>query len=371
MNIAIFVPYIGNFGNIGFYNSQDIGISKKIHNYVDKVFIVRLHDKKIDPNKKVTRLNEKIELISIPSKRMGHHGLVDTKEFDLLNFDTIFIFSDNQICIPKIHRYLKRKNKKIIYYIGVLKSNSNSFVKKAFMDLLTKRNIKCYKEANVFAKTPQIIKELEEYKVKNIELLPVGLDEDLLKKDYKQYDKNELRKKFGLNNYDKVLLFIGRLEEEKRPLEMVKIFKKLNDMDESYKLIIIGKGKLKDQLFKLINEFKLTDSIIYFESVMNKDIWQFYYISDIFINLNKNEIFGMSILEAMYYECPVIAHIAPGPEFIIDNYKNGILINNDDEIYQNIKYIAKNKEIVVNNGKSKLQKYFLWNINNIIEILKS
>ena len=45
----------------------------------------------------------------------------------------------------------------------------------------------------------------------------------------------------------------------------------------------------------------------------------------LFVNLNENEIFGMSLLEAMYAGCPPVARHAPGPDLIIENGISGYL----------------------------------------------
>lgn len=54
------------------------------------------------------------------------------------------------------------------------------------------------------------------------------------------------------------------------------------------------------------------------------------------INLNQQEIFGMAILEAMYYGCKVVAWNAPGPNLIIENRKSGWLTESNDEVIERI-----------------------------------
>ena len=55
-------------------------------------------------------------------------------------------------------------------------------------------------------------------------------------------------------------------------------------------------------------------------------------MSRYYVNLNRHEIYGMAILEAMYYECPVIAFHAPGPDFLLDNGRCGYLCGSDEEM---------------------------------------
>ena len=61
-------------------------------------------------------------------------------------------------------------------------------------------------------------------------------------------------------------------------------------------------------------------------------MYQYYAASDYFVNFNTHEIFGMSILEAMYQGCVVIARRAPGPEEIIEDGVSGFLCASDEEM---------------------------------------
>ncbi len=44
----------------------------------------------------------------------------------------------------------------------------------------------------------------------------------------------------------------------------------------------------------------------------------------------------MVILEALYYECKVVAWRAPGPNLTIDNGKTGVLVGSREEVIENI-----------------------------------
>ena len=80
---------------------------------------------------------------------------------------------------------------------------------------------------------------------------------------------------------------------------------------------------------------------------------EIYSVADIFINTNDKEIYGMSILEAMYCGCPVVAKRAPGPEFIVDNGQTGYVIDNYNKQiwYEKINDIVLNRELFGKNSK--------------------
>lgn len=55
-------------------------------------------------------------------------------------------------------------------------------------------------------------------------------------------------------------------------------------------------------------------------------------MSDYYLNMNKGEIFGMAIMEAVYYKTSVAAIRALGPSVTLKDMKGHKLCENDDEM---------------------------------------
>jgi 1,2-diacylglycerol 3-alpha-glucosyltransferase len=77
------------------------------------------------------------------------------------------------------------------------------------------------------------------------------------------------------------------------------------------------------------------------------------------VNLNTEEIFGMAILEAMYYGCPVIARRAPGPEYIIEDGTDGILCADDEAVAAAVEAPVL-PDAISQNARQKIRENFLW-----------
>lgn len=328
MRVGLLITSIGNFGQKGFYNAQEIGLAKELDKLVDEIIIYKL----VAENQEYTE--EKVggcgntTLKMIPSKSYGINGVIDVDVLDE-TLDAIVFFSDTQICVPKVYKWARKNNVKLFPYIGVLESHSTSRLKKAIMDFLFKRNLTVYKKCHCFVKTPTVEQGLRTRGVNNITVTPVGLDLSLLHQSYEKADRNELKRKYGFIPNEKVILFIGRMIEEKQPLRMVEIFSQLYKQDSSYRLFMVGSGPMKEAVDKKIRNTNLIDVVTQIEKIPNSDIWELYRLADSFVNLNQQEIFGMAILEAMYYGCKVVAWNAPGPDFIIENGVSGYLVNSD------------------------------------------
>lgn len=91
---------------------------------------------------------------------------------------------------------------------------------------------------------------------------------------------------------------------------------------------MVGKG----ELLEAVKQAAQGLNVQFIEQVPNSEIWELYRIADSFVNLNQQEIFGMAILEVMYYECKVVAWKAPGPNFIIGDGNCGCLCGSNEEI---------------------------------------
>lgn len=355
MRVGLLVASIGNFGQKGFYNAQEIGLAKELDKLVDEIIIYKL----IAENQKYTE--EKVDgcshttLKMIPSKSFGINGLIDVDVLDK-TLDAIVFFSDTQMCVPKVHKWAQKNGVKLFPYIGVLESHSTSKLKKVIMDSLFKRNLEVYKKCHCFVKTPTVEQKLRSKGVNDITVTPVGLDLSLLHQSYEEADKNELKLKYGFKPSEKVILFIGRLIEEKQPLRMVEIFSLLHQQDSNYRLLMVGTGPLKRDVDEKIQSADLLNAVLQIEKIPNSDIWELYHFTDCFVNLNQQEIFGMAILEAMYYGCKVVAWHAPGPDFIIEDGVSGYLVRNEKETRERIMSIDSLSEA----AHKRILDHFTW-----------
>lgn len=325
MNLGIVRLYTGASGKLGYYNIQEVGLAKALEKLGVSTYIFFLVDKK-QQNKIVEKaISNNIKVIYIPSFKIKNHGIISPKFLLDYDLDVVHLLSDNQLMTSKFIKFLRKNNIASYSYIGTLSSDSDNLVKKKIMSVLNKRNIKAYKNSKVVAKTTSVKNNLLKNGIKDVEIIPVGLDLSIIPNEDK--DIYELRDELGLPNDKKILIFVGRLEEYKRPNRPIEILYRILEKDKDYYLVMIGKGSLKETLLKQVKELNISNNIKFIEEITNKDIHKYYKASDIFLNLNENEIFGMSLLEAMYQECKVIALRAPGPNYIIEDGISGVLVN--------------------------------------------
>lgn len=355
MKIGLLITSIGNFGQKGFYNAQEIGLAKALDRYFDEVQVYKLVPESQKESKEQIEDCENAFLRIIPAKNFGINGLLDTKVLDA-KLDVLMYFSDTQFSVLKAYKWAKKNQVRFYPYIGVLESHSTSAVKRLLINTLFKRNLAVYKKCHCLVKTPTVEKQLRNMDVQNITVTPVGLDLTLLHRDYMNVNADELKKKYGFKSEDKVLLFIGRLIDEKQPVRMIDIFSELLKKDDRYKLLMVGTGPLKEAVDAKIAQCGIQEKIKQVDRIPNCDIWELYRFADCFVNLNQQEIFGMAILEAMYYGCKVVAWKAPGPGLIIENNISGCLVTSDAETVNAI----INGCIAAKSGRNRVLSMFTW-----------
>ena len=179
---------------------------------------------------------------------------------------------------------------------------------------------------------------------------------ELLKQDYSSYCLEDLKKNWGYAVENKVLLFVGRMTAEKQPLKMIQLFRRLYQKDKQYRLLMVGDGELRRDAEKAIHAAKLEKAAVIYPKIPNNKMWELYRIAEYYINLNRQEIFGMAILEAMYYETAVAAFEAPGPSYIIENYQTGYLVRSWEELLARI-LEPVNLKIGVNAHQCMIENY--------------
>ena len=350
MRIGIVELYYGESGKKGFYNNQELGVAKA---FKAKGYEIIVFYPQNDRDNIIEELVEdRIKIVYVPATTIGNHSKYDWNILKKYSVDIVQIGSDNQMFAPCLIRFCDKNKIPLYNYIGTIKSDTNSVIKAFIMKLLFLRNSFAYRNHKCFAKTTFVKKELEKYGIKNVEVANVGLDTTIIPNVMD--DGHSIRSKLSIPNNVNVILFVGRMEEYKSPFEAIKLLSRLPD---SFLLIMIGTGSLDSKVDNIINNSNLENRIIRIKKISNNDIHQYYKVADYFINFNKKEIFGMSILEAMYQGCSVIAFHAPGPDEIITNNTDGFLVSTIDEMRD---IITENNKIGKEMARERVLESFEW-----------
>ncbi len=142
---------------------------------------------------------------------------------------------------------------------------------------------------------------------------------------------------------DKInLLFLGRIEERKGLIYLLKAFKILNQKFSNLRLIIVGDGPLEQECKRFVRNNKLKEVI--FEGRVSGSIAPYYRTADIFISpALYRESFGLVLLEAMACGAPVVAFANQGYKEVLKNKSSGRFLTKPKDY----KALAKKIEVLI------------------------
>ncbi len=175
--------------------------------------------------------------------------------------------------------------------------------------------------------------------------------------------KANKQKVFGIKNGNPVMLFAGRVSEEKGVMELPEIYNKIREDMPEVKLAIAGKGPAEKELKK-----KLPDAI-YLGWIEHDKLPEIYSAADMFILPSRFDTFGCVVLEALSCGLPVIAYKTKGPKDIVKNGENGFLVNNRKEIIKASQHFLADSTLQKTFKKSALQRASMYNADRIVSDL--
>lgn len=229
------------------------------------------------------------------------------------------------------HLAKKYPEKTVIYhgpYYCEFNKNYNRMAK-VFDALLMKR----YKQLNTtfLTKSRLSMEYLCGKGLTNVKAVGVGLNTTFLD------DTNEVQVPDRVNvlreSQELKLLYIGLIEERRNAKLLVDILSRIKFKQKDTKLVLVGQYGSKDyeEEFKLhLKSYGLQDNVVHIEQMEQKQLASVYRACDLFLFPSRYDIYGMVLLEAMYFGMPVISTVNGGSDMMIRNGENGFIVNNYD-----------------------------------------
>ncbi|GAA1694444.1 hypothetical protein GCM10009733_107790 [Nonomuraea maheshkhaliensis] len=160
------------------------------------------------------------------------------------------------------------------------------------------------------------------------EVEPVSCGIDLTRFHPRAEPKSWARRMFDLPDRPTVL-FVGRLDEEKRLDELVRALPLvLNETDAQ--VALVGKGNQRDELERLARRIGVSDRVFFLGFVPDENMPQAFSAADVFAMPGVAELQSIATLEAMASGLPVVAADAMALPHLVE--ENGYLFQPGDVV---------------------------------------
>ena len=286
----------------------------------------------------------------------------------LSNYDVIQVSEYDQITSLYFAFFSNLKNKVVIYHGPYISLFNKKYQLKCELTHFLPIRKKLKESIPVFAKSKLAKQFLEKYGMKNIVVTGVGLDTERFCCSEKHIETKRVLD--GIHN-GKILLYIGKIEPRRNILFLIKLLAELKKENSEIKLLLIGDGSQNyvEECFLLIDKLNLRDNLIYVKKLDQSQLSYIYKKADVFLLPTSYEIFGMVLMEAMYYKLPTITTYNGGSDALIENNVNGIVLELDINLWkENILNILNNEAVGTNMGikaRETIVNNFLW--DNVVD----
>ncbi len=118
--------------------------------------------------------------------------------------------------------------------------------------------------------------------------------------------KEEIQHIYSKKVKEKIVTFLGRITFQKGPEYFIEAAYKVLQKTQDVKFVMAGSGDLLYRMIKRAAELKIADKFHFTNFLKGKDVDHMFSISDVYVMPSVSEPFGISPLEAMRSNVPVI-----------------------------------------------------------------
>ena len=345
------------------YNIQEIGLAIALRKKGHSADIMCCSDDGTYHERQVTIDDQSLKIFSVRAIKKFRNGIPLNVDHILEKYDILHVSEYNELYTW--HLAKKYSNKMICYhgpYFSRFNKNYNRMAR--FFDFIF---LSRYKKFNTqfITKSDLAADYLKRKGLKNVEAIGVGINAGFLSSNTNESLPiiNEIKSEKKLK-----LLYIGTIERRRNTLFILDIMNELNKKGVAHNLILIGKYNDKSyqkEFEEKIEKLHLQKQIEYIPRMEQKYLGQVYQNCDIFLLPTIYDIYGMVLLEAMYFGVPVLTTINGGSNMMIADGKNGFVFDDFDVKKWSccIERLSKDSQTVKNigmNAHETIVNKFTW-----------
>lgn len=185
----------------------------------------------------------------------------------------------------------------------------------------------------VIVPTAKIKEMLQHYGVRvPMTVIPSGLE--LSQFQQQNRDAEALRTSLGIKRGEAVLLYLGRLAQEKNIDELLRLLK--GQSTPNLRLLLVGDGPDRSRLEYKVHELSLDDRVIFAGMVNHTEVARYYGVGDVFVSASHSETQGLTYQEAMAAGLPLLCHEDACLADVVQDGVNGMTYGSDAEFSEKL-----------------------------------
>lgn len=237
-----------------------------------------------------------------PIIRTVYHMIHFKDALSKIKCDIIHINSSNASALKyaKVAKSLQIKN--VIVHSHNTNIESDKFRIKYFMHCYWRKLYSKYPDY-YFACSTEAGKFMFDLKYhQDIHIFHNGIKTEIF--DFNNSIRDKIRTKLGLANEELLVGHIGRYSTQKNHLFLIDVFAKIYELNPKSKLLLLGEGPLKEEVFEKINKLGLSDVVI--DGGITNQANEYYQAMDVFILPSLHEGLPVVGIEAQGAGLPCV-----------------------------------------------------------------
>lgn len=184
-----------------------------------------------------------------------------------------------------------------------------------------------------------------------------------------EFDRQAACASFGLDPAKDLILYVGRLDREKRIDLLIHGLAQLRQQGHTHLcLAVAGQGAAKAGLRSLVHTLGLDNDVRFLGYVPNEQLPLLYQTADIFAMPSPQELQSIATLEAMASARPVLAANARALPELVTHGVNGYLFEPDqaESVAQGMAYLVDHRDQWQNMGRASRSRAVAHSLDNTI-----